>query len=157
ILKIDSNISEVLQMNFLQTNTLRNISAILHLQKLFKNYYLASKNRFDIFYLNPADNQDYDILTLNLLSTESTTFYSAVSWMRRSEKTQFISQFEETYGLLDVCVNPNHNGRKINCSECFKCLRTLLTLDLYGKIDLYYAVFDIEKYLKNKKIYIAEI
>ena len=157
LVKINSNLSEVLRMNFLQTNTLRNISAILLLQKLFRNYYLASKNRFDIFELNAFDNQDYDTLTLNLLSTESTNLYSAVSYMKRTEKTEFITNYKETFDSLDVCVHPNHADPRINCSECFKCLRTMLTLDVFDKLELYSGVFNLAKYRAHKNSFIGEI
>ncbi|MCX2837496.1 hypothetical protein OQ279_04965 [Salinimicrobium sp. MT39] len=157
VITVDSNISEILQMNFLQTNSLRNISCILHLQKLFKNYYLASKNRFDIFNLNAKDNQDYDTLILGLLSTESLTFHSAVSQLKRTERTNFISTFPDTYSHLDVCTNPNERNNKINCSKCDKCLRTQLTLDLYDKLELYHDVFHLEEFYKRKNQFIGKI
>lgn len=157
IITVDSNISEVLQMNFLQTNSLRNVSCILHLQKLFKNYYLASKNRFDIFILNPKDNQDYDTLLLGLLSTESLTFHSAVSQLKRTERTNLISKFPDTYSHLDVCTNPNERNNKINCSKCDKCLRTQLTLYLYDKLELYHHVFHLEEFFKRKNQFIGKI
>lgn len=157
IIPIDSNISEILKMNFLQTNTLRNISFILNLQKLFKNYYLGSKNRFDVLKLNAKDNQDYDTLLLNLLSTESTTLYSAVAQLKRTERTELISNFPDTYNHLDVCTNPGGTSKKINCSKCDKCLRTQLTLDVLGRLEHYNSVFDLKEFYKRKNDFIGKI
>ena len=157
VIPVDSNISEVLQMDFLETNTLRNVSCALTLQKLFKNYYVASKNRFDFFKLNSVDNQDYDALILNFLSTESTEFYSSAVQLNRVERTAFISRFPDTYHHLDVCTNQNHKLYTINCSTCDKCMRTAFTLDLLHKLDLYKNVFSIKSYHKEKKKYIGKI
>ena len=157
IIKIDSNLSEFLKLNFLQTNTLRNVACILLLQKAIKNYYLASKNRYDFFKLNPKDNQDFDTLLLPLLSTESTTIHSTVSNLKRTERTLFISEFPLTYKHLDVCTNPNASINKNNCSVCSKCMRTQLTFDLYGRLSLYEPVFHLEKYFGMRDSYIAQV
>src|SRR5690606_31090950 len=38
LISVESNLSKFLQLPFQSTNTLRNISCVLHLQKLFSNY-----------------------------------------------------------------------------------------------------------------------
>ncbi|WP_423818759.1 hypothetical protein V5739_14515 [Salinimicrobium sp. TIG7-5_MAKvit] len=157
IIKIDSNLSEILNMKFQSTNTLRNVSCVLIFQKLFKNYFIASKNRFDYYELHAYDTQDYDVLILNLLSTESTNFHSAVAQLTRVERTQLISNFPETFPFLDVCTSSKRYKNGVNCSQCNKCLRTALTLDLLNKLNLYQDVFHIEKYYQLKNSYIAHI
>ncbi len=157
VITVDSNISEILQMKFQQTNTLRNISCALLFQKLFKNYYSASKNRFDYLKLDKYDSQDYDSIMLSLLSTESITFHSAVANLTRLERTQLITRNEKSYGHLDVCTSENRRKGNKNCSDCNKCRRTALTLDLLGKLPLYEKVFDIETYKSKKHSYIAHV
>ncbi|SHF91456.1 hypothetical protein SAMN05444483_103213 [Salegentibacter echinorum] len=157
IIQVDSNLHEILDMKFQSTNTLRNVSCILLFQKLFKHYYIASKNRFDYFELNDYDTQDYDALVLNLLSTESTNLYSAVAQLSRVERTNLISNFPETYDFLDVCTSSKKYKAGVNCSQCNKCLRTALTLDLLGKLPLYKDVFHIEKYERLKHNYIWHV
>lgn len=155
IVSVDSNLSEILNMKFQQTNTLRNLSCALLLQKLFRNYYSASKNRFDYYKLHAYDTQDYDSLILNMLSTESTSFYSAVANLTRLERTDFIADFEGTYNHLDICTSPRRAVQEgINCSRCKKCLRTALTLDLLGKLEPYENVFNLETYRKNRDTFI---
>ena len=157
VITVDSNISEILGLNFQQTNTLRSISCILNLQKLFKHYYYASSYRFEHFKLDPKDTSYYDILNLHLLSTESITFFSTAANFTRIEKTELISNFEGTYNYLDVCVDLNKDPGEKNCTECDKCLRTALTLELYGKLHLYNKVFDIEKFHINKDQFIGKL
>ncbi len=154
IISIDSNLSEILNLEFHPTNTLRNISCVLLLQKLIKNYYLASKNRIDFIKIPSYEAQDYDSLIVNMLSTESTSFYSSVAQFTRVERTNLLSNYSETFNHLDVCIQPRNKGEKINCSRCNKCLRTALTLDLLGKLEDYQNVFDINIYKKHKTDFI---
>lgn len=156
IIPIDSNLSEILMMKFQETNTLRNVSCALLLQKLFRNYYSASKNRFDFFKLHAYDTQDYDALILPMLSTESTLFYSAVANLTRLERTNFIADFEGTYEHLDICTSPRRaaQGGVKNCSMCKKCLRTALSLALLGKLENYKNVFNFETYREHKNTFI---
>lgn len=158
IIPVDSNLSEILSMKFQQTNTLRNASCALLLQKLFRNYYSASKNRFDYFKLHSYDTQDYDALILNMLSTESTSFYSAVANLTRVERTNLIAKFEGTFDHLDICTSPRNMEREgVNCSKCKKCLRTALTLELLGKLENYTNVFNLDTYRKHREIYIWHV
>lgn len=155
IITIDSNIHEILNMDFHPTNTLRNIACVLLFQKLIRNYYLASKNRIDFVKIPSYEAQDYDPIILHLFNTESTNFFSGVSQYNRIERTALIAKHPETFGHLDVCIKSrNVEGEKINCSKCNKCLRTALTLDLLGKLDLYSSVFDLRTYRLHKDDYI---
>lgn len=157
IITVDTNLNEILLMNHQQTHTLRDVACILNLQKLFKYYYYASAYRFDYFKLDPISPTKYEILILNMLSTESTTFYSSVSQFNRVERTRNISKFEYTYRYLNVCIASSSTGVVKNCSVCDKCLRTELTLDLLGELDKYNKIFDIDKYNKVKDKYIGKI
>lgn len=157
LITVDSNLSEILKMNFRQTHTLRSISCVLHLQKLIRTYYYSSAYRFDHFELNKLDTSDSDILNLHLLSTESSQFFSSVSQYTRVERTQLVSENLETHKYLDVCTNPEDAEDFINCSKCIKCLRTQLTLELLGKLEDYIQVFDLNVYRKNKSKFFAHL
>lgn len=50
--------------------------------------------------------------------------------------------------FLNVCLYPNKQPE--NCGKCDKCKRTLLALDMLGKLDLFNAVFPVEEYQKSK-------
>lgn len=157
VISVDSNLSEILKMNFQQTHSLRSISCVLHLQKLFKNYYYASAYRFDHFKLNSKDTSDFDLFNVQMLSTESTNFFASVAQYSRVERTIIVAEHPETYNKLDVCTNPSLQSDFINCSSCYKCLRTQLTLDIATKLDMYKDVFDINRYYKIKEQYIAQL
>jgi hypothetical protein len=157
LIAIDSNLSEILKMNFRQTHTLRSISCVLHLQKLIRTYYYASAYRFDHFELNQIDTSDSDILNLHLLSTESTQLFSSVSQYTRAERTKLVSENSGTYKHLDVCTSPQESGDFINCSKCIKCLRTQFTLELINKLDNYKEVFNLNIYENNKNNFLAHL
>ncbi|WP_088052328.1 hypothetical protein [Virgibacillus dakarensis] len=153
MIPIDSNISEVLNMDYVPSHTIRNAACILALQKLFRYYYYSSGRQFQHFELSPTIGASYDILTLNMLSTESLTFFSTGSSYSRVEKTKIVANYEPTYRYLNVCTN----GDAANCSTCEKCLRTMLTFDVMGKLQLYEKVFDLKKYQYRKTGYIAQV
>ncbi|CAL65549.1 hypothetical protein [Christiangramia forsetii] len=156
VITVDSNLSEILQMKFQETYNLRTISCALLLQKLFKNYYYSSGTRFDHFAFNNKEIADLDMLIIPNLSTESTTFFVSALKYSRIDRTKLISEFTQTYEHLDVCTHPYIEGRdEINCSECYKCQRTMLTLEILGKLECYAKVFDLDKFRKNKKEYIG--
>mgnify|MGYP003577444638 FL=1 len=66
-----------------------------------------------------------------------------------------VTEFEPSRRYLNVCVDPAFEGR--NCSVCFKCRRTLMTLELLGKAEDYREVFDLEKFRATKNSYLARV
>ena len=158
LIPVDSNLSEILRMKFQQTYNLRTISCVLLLQKLFKNYYYSSGTRFDHFSFNKEEIADVDMLIIPNLSTESTSMFVSALKYSRIQRTGLIANFPETFKHLDVCTQPaSVRGDKINCSKCYKCTRTMLTLDLLGKLDHYSNVFDISYFQKNKNKYVGKL
>lgn len=151
---VDSNLSEVLQMNFSETHTLRNMAPVLLLQNLFHVYYYSSAYRMDDFRLinTSSDTSPYDLLNLAMLSTESISLYSAGTQYTRVEKTALIADYEPTWRYLNVCVCDD-----LNCSSCFKCMRTLLTLELIGKLNNFSSIFNIDTYFRHRDKYIGEV
>lgn len=158
LIPVDSNLSEILNMKFQQTYNLRTISCVLLLQKLFRNYYYSSGTRFDHFSFNKEEIADVDMLIIPNLSTESTSMFVSALKYSRIERTGLIANFPETFKYLDVCTQPaNNRGDKINCSKCYKCTRTMLTLDLLGQLDHYSNVFNISHFQKNKYKYVGKL
>ena len=157
IIKVDTNLSEILRMKFVSTHTIRNLSCVLHLQKLFQYYYYSSALRFDNFLITRQAMARYDLLVLECISTESVKFYSTLSDKTREERTAIISSYDKSFHYLDVCVNPKSAQEKVNCSVCDKCLRTQLTLDVIGELKNFDQVFDLDLYYKHKDKYIGRI
>ena len=146
LVRVDSNLSEFLNMSFLATHTYRSLSAVLSLQKLFKTYYYSSGRTFNEFSLSRGkkDCTAYDLLNAHCFSNENTKFYITGSTQTRIEKINIISNYKPTYKYLNVCVKEDYN-----CSHCEKCLRTMLGLYALNKIDLYKDVFDLDDFYKN--------
>ncbi|MGA9637586.1 hypothetical protein [Flavobacterium sp.] len=157
VIIIDTNLNELLEMRFVETHTLRNISCVLNLQKLFKNYYYASAFRFDNFKISDKISDLYDVLTLQMLSTESIKFYSSLSDKTREERTKLVSKYDVAFQYLDVCTNPRASKGKINCSKCDKCMRTQITLDCLGDLDNFRDVFHLDVYQTHKNAFISKI
>lgn len=160
---VDSNISEVINMPFEKTHTFRNLACVLALSKLFKTYYYSSGHSIEYFKLNFSDPSNYDIINSESLSTDNLEIFITGLLSSRFEKTREIATYLPTYKNLNVClvtpdnINLNYNNKEyINCSKCFKCIRTMLTLDVIGKLELYDKVFDLTTYYDNKSKYIAE-
>lgn len=145
---IDTNINEILMEVHVYTVTFRALAMVLALQKLFGIYYWSSNSTFDEFAFNAKDPEDYDLLTLQCLTTENTRFYLSGGEVTRMEKEEYISQFEVPRKKLNVCI-----AETINCSKCDKCQRTMLGLYALGKLDLFEEVFDLDFFYKNKETY----
>lgn len=152
LVTLDSNISEILDMNFVPTHTYRNVAAVLALQKLFRFYYYSSGYSLRQFESNNSDSSHYDVYALDMLSTNDTKFFSSGEIHSRVEKTDIVSSHPLSYEHLNVCVSKN-----INCSRCHKCQRTLITLDLLGKLYLYNKVFDLNDYQIHRSKYFGMI
>lgn len=148
LVTLDSNINEILGMNFVQTHTYRNVAAVLALQKLFRIYYYSSSSTLQQFELNPSYSSHSDIYTLNMLSTNTAEFFSSGEIYSRVEKTDIVSTHPLSYKYLNVCV-----AAEKNCSRCRKCQRTLVTLDVLGKLDLYDRVFNLNDYQMHRSKY----
>ncbi|MDQ0255357.1 hypothetical protein J2S74_002739 [Evansella vedderi] len=152
LITIDSNISKVLRMRFESTHTLRSMSAVLTLQKLFNVYYYASYAPLDYFHMDKRNPAYFDPFTLNMLSTESLHLFSSGVNRTRFEKTRMVAHYEPSYKYLNVCVKSAKN-----CSKCWKCLRTLLSLEIIGKLDNYGSIFNLNRYYKERARYISKV
>ena len=153
---IDSNISEVLPVDFIRMHPALNVSFPLVLQNQFRRYYYASTYKYADCGVNRTDDvARFDPLAFHLFSTEGLDCVSTGAQMSRVEKTRLVTGFEPSRRYLNVCVDPAFEGR--NCSVCFKCLRTLLTLELIGEIEAYADVFDLERYRVERNSYIRRL
>ena len=149
---VDSNMEEILGKPFAATFTFANLSVVLALQKLFKTYYFSSSDHIGDFQLSKEFSSGYDIFSLPMASTETLAFFSTGSLYSRVEKTSMVASFPISYRHLNVCLFED-----TNCSKCAKCLRTMLTLDVLGKLDLYRNVFNLDLYRANKVGFIGTV
>ncbi len=159
---VNSNIHLFHPWGHLEIATLATTSAALFLQRGIRRYYLASAGHpyFHLWHYLGMRRRPDDIAYLNpyllpWLSTESLDFVDDGTFLDRSQKTVQIADYEPASRYLNVCSN--HDTLDTNCSICPKCCRTLLTLELIGKVDAFRAVFDVDKYRREaRRLYIAE-
>ena len=83
----------------------------------------------------------FDRLTLDYVSSD---------YARRFEKLVKLADDPFSAQYLNVCFN--FNGK--NCGECYGCLKTMVVLDLLGKLHNFDKVFDLEKYYSDRRKYI---
>ena len=141
---VDSNVNEFSMMSYNYVHTFMSLSAILAMQKLFCVYYYSGADSIESFSFDPSDSAHYDLFNTQLFSTESVVFYSTGVSESRIEKTEFISNYHETYSLLNVC-----NANDTNCRTCEKCVRTMSGLYAIGKLENYSKVFDVDYFIKH--------
>lgn len=165
LVTLDSNLNyfynhkEEKIFNFSPRSTICLISGVSALSKLFKHYFIASTSTIEDIKLNKHDQYYYEWLIASFLSNTNNNIYIANGNLNRVEKTKYISKNEIVREKLFVCAadicNEKHGTNFMkdtspNCSECFKCKRTLITLDLLGELDNFSTRFDLNKYRKYK-------
>jgi len=159
-LKINTNIDSFYAeygstFEFVKTHTLRNVSVALLLQNGIKRYLYASTFSFTDIKIKPLhDIAISDPISLPLLSTEILDILSVGSEYTRVEKTLRVAKIIDSYDKLNVCVS---GIEAENCSECWKCMRTLLTLEIGGFLEKYTKVFKLAHYSKQKNQYIEQM
>lgn len=167
---IESNIPVYMEgFDFDQCGLICNMGAALSLPKLFSKYLYASDYLIKETHLSSKCLGYIAPLLLPLLSTNSTELVLVDTTLSRSQKTEYISDTIDAQENLYVCwkevivnKNPNSPISKIkdkfrNCTRCDKCLRTILTLDILGKLDKFSNLFDVRYYKEVKNKYIAKI
>jgi len=145
-------------LGFAQTHTQRNASVALLLQGGIGRYMYASAYNYSDAFVGPTYDMAYsDPITLPLLSTDTLDAFSVGSEYSRVEKILRVAEVPDSYRTLDVCVNAHNNSRYTNCSICWKCLRTLATLEIAGYLEHYSTSFDLNAYKSKRVKYFATL
>ncbi len=165
---VDSNTRSFFpELSFDWCHTYLNMGIVLSMQKLWKKYLYASGYSLDNISFDIDYCAKYEPYLLPHISTESTELISASMNMRRSDKVKYISEDRLVQERLYVCLkeqqanNPNiknkYQGSYLNCGHCKKCLRTMLQLEILGKLDLFKDIFDLSDWDKEREQYIADV
>ncbi|MCJ2020527.1 hypothetical protein MKK84_24375 [Methylobacterium sp. E-065] len=145
-----TNINEALDLPHLYTHFFKTLFGVLALRKLFRIYFYSTARDFGQFSLNQNSTNDTAKIELLLLQSFSCSDFQVITGgvkSERIEKTRAVCELEVAQKFLNVCLYP---ARETNCGKCAKCKRTLVTIDMMGKLDNFKAVFDIEQYLNNR-------
>ena len=157
---VDTNTNEILHMPFNQTSVFRNFSCVFVLQKLFKNYFYASSATLERFRMKSSDTAYYELLISKAIRGNSLEFHISGLNTNRLDKTISLSDHPLAKQYLNVCqmIPENKNLQGVdNCSKCYKCTRTMLTLDALGKLEEFGEVFSLNIFKDNKSKFIAEL
>ena len=94
-----------------------------------------------------SPTQHYEDLLCDCLRTE-TFRYTSSDQASRVDKLRVLADDEGAQQFIAVCFVPLEDGR--NCGECYGCWKTMVTLDLLGKLDLFSETFDVPQYQRNR-------
>jgi hypothetical protein len=136
---------------FQRTHTLRNLAVALLMQKLLCRYMYASSFHYGLCHIDGFDMAYADPIIVPLLVTESLDCISAGGSYTRVQRINRILSVPLSRRNLHVCLAPSSTTVPINCSRCWKCLRTQLTLEILGALDEYREVFDNEVYHERRR------
>jgi hypothetical protein len=170
LIAVNSNINDIYkdyEYPLLLRYVFTTLSNVLALQKLIKSYTFATSFPVTV---GKIEEEIGGILgfIVPAIQTPNTEMLVAKPMMTRVEKTAYISQFVITHKYLDVCwgnqiknmYNDDYYLRgktKLNCGKCQKCLRTLLTLEIFGKINEFANIFELNEYYKYRNKYIVKV
>ena len=151
---VDSNVHKFPPWGHLEVATFATVSAVMFLQRGIRRYFLASSGhtyRQLWKFLGDGGRPDaierMNMMLLPWLSTESLDLVDDGNLYDRSQKTVLVANYPPAAKYLNVCYG--HDTLDTNCSVCSKCARTLLTLDILGKLDEFAGVFDIPRYRRE--------
>ena len=158
---VDTNVHNFHPWGHLESSTFVSTSAALFMQPCIRRYYLSSSghNYAQIMKFIGTGGEFKDLAMLDpmllpMLSTETLDMIADGTELDRIEKTRIISTYEPTRRFLNVCAAKDTVDT--NCSMCYKCCRTLLNLEILGKLEDYSQVFDLQKYRQVRANFIAD-
>ena len=126
------------------TGVYRNCAMTLALQGLFSVYYCSSGGWPGYFDLTLTEGSEhYESLLCTCFCTESLSFILS-DYVTRLEKTEAIADDPIAQKYLDVCFCFN------NCGKCSKCIRTLISLDILDKVELFNSIFDTSWFKEHR-------
>lgn len=158
LVRVDSNLDDFYNFSdFQHTNGPRNISAASLLQGGIGRYYFAGSFSYKhVGVRRSHDTAFSDPISLPLLTTNAFRPIPHGEQYTRVQKTILIvTSAPSSLGSLDVCVRPPADGR--NCSRCFKCMRTQLTLEIAGRLDDSRSAFDLDLYRDGRSAHLDEV
>ncbi len=155
---VDSNLDAHYPLiGFSNSVTMRNAAVAFALSGgIGRLHYASSDSYRDVRMPTTGNISLLDSILLPLLSTPALTLASAGSATTRVEKTLALVGRPEARHL-DVCTS-DETGDAINCSRCFKCMRTMLTLEIAGHLEEFAPQpFQLAPYRERRSEFLGEL
>ena len=132
------------------TGMYRFLACALALERLFSVYIVSSSGNADqveeISLFSPT--QHYENLICASCGTEK-LHYMISDHITRVDKIRAIADDADFRDFASVCFNTDENVS--NCGECYGCMKTMIPLDILGKLDRFEKPFDTAKYYANRQ------
>lgn len=155
--RVDSNMDAFYPPGtFQRTHTPRNAAVALLLQAGLRRWLYGSTYEYQDCFVGATDSCGHaDPVALPLLSTDAMDLVPVGSDSRRVDKLLRVARIPESHRSLDVCIRSRVADR--NCSTCYKCKRTLITLEIAGLLETYRDVFDLGAYRRQRVWGMAQV
>lgn len=155
---VDSNLDclDYAGRTYQATHTTRNASIAHLLNRGLGGWLYASSYPYARIGVDRESNDmsHVDPIALPLMTTAGVKLCSSGTRYDRVEKTRMIADIEDSWLSLDVCVNSSDDTQ---CSDCWKCRRTMLTLDILGVLERFDRRFDLEHWRQIRDGYLAAV
>ncbi len=128
-------------------------ACILAMQNAVRRYYIAGSYSYGEIKRCGVEFDCHDLagfgesFFLPLIQTERTEIILDGCQYRRIDKVVKLADWDIARKFLYVCAS--HTEDASNCGTCQKCLRTLLTFEMLGKLDDFAKIFDVEQYRRE--------
>ena len=136
-------------------------SCVLSMQNGIRRYYIpgaCSYKGIKEFGDNDKHHADLavacDSFLIPLIQTERTELIIDGCQYRRVDKIKNIADWDIAQRYLNVCLMQK-GADSTNCGACAKCMRTLLTLEILGKLDNFAQIFNLAQWNNNSFHYKA--
>lgn len=132
------------------------IASVLVFQRALKRYYISNDYSYgemiDLGKVYRSGHMDLADMSnpyiMPLLSPEGLEIVCDGMQYTRGDKIKKIADNPLVAKYLNVCVGKS-TTKAVNCGVCYKCLHTMLTFDIIGKLDNLGQVFDLSHYADN--------
>ena len=134
----------------------RFLACTLAMQHLYGTY-ISSSSGHDTSELEVSltvPTQHYEGLLCDCCQTE-TMHYMTSDDVSRPEKLRALADDGDAGQYLAVCYNAGPHGE--NCGMCYACEKTIIPLDIMGKLEKFRKSFDVDKYYAEREAVFEEL
>lgn len=128
----------------------RFLACTLAMQHLYGTYISSSSGHdsSEVEVSLTVPTQHYEGLLCDCCQTE-TLHYVTSDDATRPEKLKVLSDDRDAQDYLAVCYDAGPHGE--NCGMCYACEKTIIPLDIMGKLDLFRKSFDVDGYYARRE------
>lgn len=137
------------------TGMYRFLSCTLALAHLYGTYISSSSGHTDTEEISLfAPTQHYENLICKTCGMDTLKYVSS-DYDSRCEKLRALADNADAHKYLNVCFDPE--GLEKNCGDCYACWKTMIPLDIMGKLVNFAERFDLDKYYAGRKKVFADL